>query len=91
LPTRRCIERWPDHAPYGDAHDDAVPHLTIGQDAGVDVLRRAATAVERELPIHQRVESVHLLTGSDEEGSWETLRAFPLAAHVEGEATLRRP
>ncbi len=88
---RRLVERWPDHPPYVGDYDDATPHLTIGQEAGVDVLQRAATAVARQLPITQRVATVHLLTGSDEVGSWSTLRAFPLAAHVEVELTPGRP
>lgn len=70
--------RFPDHRPYGGAHPDPVPHLTIGHDAPVEVLRAAAEAIAPLLPIRTRVTAVHVMHGSPEADSWRTVVALPL-------------
>jgi 2'-5' RNA ligase len=70
---------FPDYPPYGGEHDDPIPHLTIGHDSPVDVLRSAATEVEPQLPIRVSVSTVELLVGSPEPDSWRTIARLPLA------------
>jgi 2'-5' RNA ligase len=72
-------QRFPECPPYGGAFADVVPHLTIGHDAGRDVLAAAGADIEPHLPIRIRVESVRLMAGTEAAGSWHTLAEFPLA------------
>lgn len=76
--TTAVWQRFPDHAPYSGAHDDVVPHLTIGHDHPRDVLADAAAAVSARLPIHASIREVRLIAGSPQPGSWRTLGEFPL-------------
>lgn len=76
--TERVTDRWPEHPPYGGAYSEVVPHLTVGQGAPLDELRRAERDVAAKLPVRSRAESVHLLTGSGEPGSWSVACAFLL-------------
>lgn len=78
--TAAVWQRFPDHPPYGGAFDDVVPHLTIGHDAPVPVLRAAADAVAPHLPIRTRVAAVRLIQGSREPDSWRTVAELPLGA-----------
>jgi 2'-5' RNA ligase len=71
-------QRFPDAPPYGGAHPDVVPHLTIGHDHDPGVLRRAGDAVTPHLPIAVAVHTVRLLHGTDEPGSWTTVAEFAL-------------
>lgn len=72
--------RFPDCPPYGGAHDDPVPHLTIGHDQPLDSLQAAAGAIAPVLPIRARVESVRLICGSEAPDSWATVAELPLGA-----------
>lgn len=76
--TAAVWQRFPHHAPYEGAHDDIVPHLTIGHDHPQDVLSRAADAVSAQLPIHAAIRGVRLIAGSHQADSWRTLCEFPL-------------
>ena len=71
-------ERFPDRPPYGGVYLDLVPHLTIGHDAPVALLRAAADAVRPRLPIRGRVAVAQLIEGSREPASWHTVAEFPL-------------
>jgi 2'-5' RNA ligase len=70
---------FPEHPPYQGEFADVVPHLTIGHDMPVDVLRGAADAIGPRLPIRSRVRTVSLLRGSSEPAAWHTIAEFPLA------------
>lgn len=70
--------RFPDLAPYGGAHADPVPHLTVGHDAPVEVLRAAAEAIGPRLPVRAHVTAVWLMRGSAEAASWQTVAELPL-------------
>jgi 2'-5' RNA ligase len=70
--------RFPDHAPYGGAYVDTVPHLTIGNDVPVGLLRAAADAVRPQLPVRAHVEAARLIEGSREPASWHTVAELPL-------------
>jgi 2'-5' RNA ligase len=66
--------------PYGGAHTDVIPHLTVAHDHPLTALRRAATQVQRQLPIHTTVDRVQLITGRPEPGpAWRTVSEFLLA------------
>ncbi|WP_328473949.1 2'-5' RNA ligase family protein [Actinoplanes sp. NBC_00393] len=75
--THRLAGRFPRAQPYGGQFTDVVPHLTIGHDHPLPVLTAAAAEVEKRLPIHAWVSTVHLLV-SRPDSSWTTLTDFPL-------------
>jgi 2'-5' RNA ligase len=76
-----AVRRWfPQHAPYGGAHADPIPHLTIGHDAPTEVLRAAAGAIAPRLPIRAHVASARLIQGSTEPDSWRTVADLPLGS-----------
>jgi 2'-5' RNA ligase len=77
--TEAVWTRFPRHAPYGGTLPNPIPHLTVGRDAPFDVLRRAARAIQPQLPIQTRVASVRLMHGTAETGSWQTIAELPLA------------
>jgi len=83
--TRAVWAGFPAHPPYGGAHDDVIPHLTVGHDVPVDALRAAAAAIAPRLPVRARVTRAWLLRGSAEPGSWQRVVDLPLAAGT-GEA-----
>lgn len=73
-------QRFPDCPPYGGAHDDVVPHLTIGHDHPREVLDAAADEVSPQLPIHAPIRAVRLIAGTPGQAPWRVLCEFPLAA-----------
>lgn len=78
--TDLVCRRFPETPPYGGAHTDVMPHLTIGRDAPNHELRRAADAVSASLPIHAHIDVVRLISGSPEPDSWHTLVEFALGS-----------
>jgi len=78
--TRAVWARFPAHPPYGGAHDDVIPHLTVGHDVPTAALRAAAAAIEAHLPLRTRVTRAWLLRGSAEPGSWHRVVDLPLGA-----------
>jgi len=75
---RAVWERFPDCPPYGGAHEDVVPHLTIGHDQEAGTLHAAARAIEPLLPVTTQVTEALLMQGSAEPGSWHTIAQLPL-------------
>lgn len=84
--TAALWQRFPQTPPYGGAHPDVTPHLTVGQDAPLPVLRRAAAAVQAKLPVRARVAAVRLVCGSAQPDSWYQLDEFALGAAPVGAA-----
>ena len=79
LLTAALTARFPQALPYEGAFEDVVPHLTVGHDHPVEVLRAAAAGVEPHLPIHARVSSLRLIAPTSAAGDrWTTLTEFPL-------------
>jgi len=77
--TAAVSARFPGLLPYDGAFDEVVPHLTLGHDHPVDVLKAAGEAVLPQLPIRARVDTLRLITGRREPGdSWLTRALFPL-------------
>ncbi|WP_395683499.1 2'-5' RNA ligase family protein [Dokdonella sp.] len=78
--TQRVVERFPSHAPYGGAHAEIIPHLTVAdRDAANAVV--AAAALDARLQTDGAIAStcrrVTLLEHSS--GVWREVRAFDLA------------
>lgn len=72
-----AIEReWPDHPPYGGAHETIVPHLTVAQSEDSALLDRIAADVERQLPIGTRVREASLFVENDV-GHWHEHGRLP--------------
>ena len=81
--TTLASTAYPSCPPYGGAHPDTVPHLTIGHGRGLAELRAAAEAVRPLLPIATEATEVILMAGPNpgrSPGDWHTVASFPLAA-----------
>jgi 2'-5' RNA ligase len=78
--TRSVWRRFPDYPPYGGAHPDSTPHLTIGSVAvaNLESMRRAAVEIQAELPIAARIDHARLVAGSAASDSWRTVAEFTL-------------
>ena len=79
--TTLASTAYPSCPPYGGAHPDTVPHLTIGHGHGLAELRAAAEAVRPLLPIATEATRVTLMAGPDparQPGPWQTVAWFPL-------------
>ncbi|MCW2756914.1 MAG: hypothetical protein JWO46_660 [Nocardioidaceae bacterium] len=70
--TERVAARWPDRPPYGGAHDDVVPHLTIAESH----LEEAEAMVTPGLPFTHHCDRVDLI-GFDG-ARWERVASFAL-------------
>lgn len=66
--TRTIVERFPAYPPYGGAHDEIVPHLTIAQGEG-ELLARVEAGLAGLEPIDARADEVALLERG-EDGVW---------------------
>jgi hypothetical protein len=77
--TRAVGAAFPGYLPYGGAHADPVPHLTIGERpaGGVAALRAAEAAVRPQLPVRAQTNRVWLMTRRSP-GDWRILAEFPL-------------
>jgi hypothetical protein len=79
---RAVVAAFPGHPPYGGAHADPTPHLTVGELrlGSAAELTAAERAVREHLPIRARVDRAFLLAGRPEPGSWRLVTGFPLGA-----------
>lgn len=79
--TAAVAAAFPDHPPYAGAFADPTPHLTIGESAlgGLAALQRTEHELMAALPLHARVERVHLLAATEASDSWALLRDLPLS------------
>jgi 2'-5' RNA ligase len=78
--TKAVWSAFPDHAPYGGAHDDVIPHLTIAERRLGDLaaVQAAERAVQTGLPLSTRIERVLLIAGTQARSSWRILHELPL-------------
>jgi 2'-5' RNA ligase len=77
---QRVVERFPDHVPYGGAHADIIPHLTVAdRDAGNAAVAAAAldALLRADGAIASTCRRVALL--EDSSGVWREVRTFDLA------------
>jgi 2'-5' RNA ligase len=83
LALTAAVQRaFPRYKPYGGAHIDVVPHLTVGQDQPEDLLESAQRAIEPSLPVTARVSAAVLMHGSLEPDSWRVVADLPLGGGV---------
>jgi 2'-5' RNA ligase len=80
--TTAVSTAFPAHPPYGGAHDDVVPHLTVAERrlADLPAVRAAEEAVQTGLPVTTRIDRVLLITGTEAPDSWSLLHQFTLAS-----------
>lgn len=78
--TERVWRRFPECLPYGGAHPEVIPHLTVGSTRLGDrpALERVAAEVPAKLPVRARIGSVRLIAGNTSPGSWRTVTEFAL-------------
>jgi 2'-5' RNA ligase superfamily/Aminoglycoside-2''-adenylyltransferase len=70
--TRALAERWPGHQPYGGAHEEVIPHLTVAYG------EITPSGLVEQLPMTARAEEVWLMSRLD--GRWVRRRNFPLGS-----------
>jgi 2'-5' RNA ligase len=70
-------QEFPDYPPYGGAHDEVVPHLTIAQDPRPDWLDAAARALPAMLPVRDVAREAWLIAHSPA-SPWSTFWRMPL-------------
>lgn len=58
--TASITKRWPEAPPYGGRFDEVIPHLTVADSAGIDVLDDVAATVLRQLPMRTRLAEARL-------------------------------
>ncbi|HEX6919038.1 MAG TPA: 2'-5' RNA ligase family protein [Actinomycetes bacterium] len=78
--TSAVCDRFPGYPPYGGAHPDVVPHLTIGDGDDVRALREAARVVAPLLPLRAEIAAAQVICGSRDPGSWATVAELPLGS-----------
>ncbi len=63
--TTAIVARFPDYPPYGGAHDDVIPHLTIveADDAPLDDIAVGSATM---LPFRHRVTALDVLVESED-------------------------
>jgi len=78
--THAVSAAFPGFLPYGGAHDDVVPHLTVGDRplGGATDLRAAEAELLPALPVRAHVSRVWLMTGATAPGSWRAVAELPL-------------
>ncbi|HSC50868.1 MAG TPA: 2'-5' RNA ligase family protein [Gaiellaceae bacterium] len=76
--TNALEREWPDHPPYGGAHETIVPHLTVAESEDAPLLDRITAEVEPQLPIASRVREASVFV-EDEAGHWHEHGRLPLA------------
>ena len=82
-PIKRMITAlvtlYPDYPPYGGAHDDVVPHLTVADrrdSLDIVLMKRIEQALAPRLPLAARASEVWLMT--ERRKRWTKKARFPL-------------
>ena len=78
--TERLEERFPEFPPYGGAHDEIVPHLTVLHDCADCLCERVAPRLEEQLPLVTEAREVLLFEGANAEPGWVRRARFPLGS-----------
>ncbi|MCL2784885.1 MAG: 2'-5' RNA ligase family protein [Propionibacteriaceae bacterium] len=74
-------DAFPDWPIFGGVYDSYVPHLTVGHNQPVALLREAEADVTGHLPVIQPITAVDLWSGpalASGTGQWRKVRSFPL-------------
>ncbi len=74
-------QAFPQYPPYGGAHPDVVPHLTIAVKETADLadLQSVEQAVQAHLPVVARIARVLLIAGARADNSWRVIQELSLA------------
>ena len=75
--TAALSAEFPDYPPYGGAHDEVIPHVTIVEDPRPDWLAAAERALPAMLPIRD-VAREAVIMAADATGRWSTVWQLPL-------------
>jgi len=75
--TSSIMAAFPDCPPYGGAHLDPKPHLTVGSSLDSTVADTVAEALPPNLPLKTYVDRLTLLV-EDDEGNWTVDRLWLL-------------
>jgi 2'-5' RNA ligase len=76
--TGAIAERWPEAPPYGGMFDKVVPHLTVAQGAGDDVLAEIESDLWSRLPVSTRLTEACLYVFAGER--WQQRARLPFGA-----------
>ena len=74
--TETLVHRWPEFPAYGGAFSTVIPHLTVADHVGADVLDMVDRNVANHLPIRCRATEAWLMC-SDDHGVWSRHEVFP--------------
>jgi hypothetical protein len=74
--TRLLESAFPQYPPYEGKYDELTPHLTIGDGAPPDQLRRADEALRPSFPMVATAKELWLMAGGVEPNSWTVLERF---------------
>ena len=74
--ARRLAERFPEYPPYGGAHDEVIPHVTVAHTEDRRARADAAASVAGSLPIVCNANEVWLM--HEVNGSWQRHTPFRL-------------
>lgn len=71
---------FPQHPPYGGAHHDVIPHLTIAERrlADLPALQAAENDVQSGLPLTTTIDRLVLIAGTQAPRSWSVVGELPL-------------
>ena len=71
---------FPQTPPYGGSITDPIPHLTVADGVSVHLMKEVESIVIAKLPIKAMFDSVSVMVGSPELGSWKTIAEIPLGS-----------
>ena len=83
--TELLAAAFPDYPPYGGAHDEIVPHLTLGL-AAEGVLGRLARSVRACPPFRERIRAIEVIAESGTD-RWHRRWRIPLGPAVQARST----
>ncbi|SCL17787.1 2'-5' RNA ligase superfamily protein [Micromonospora rhizosphaerae] len=75
--TASIVEHWPEAPPYGGAHDEVVPHLTVAGGIDEETLALIEGDVAARLPVQAAVTEARLIAFDGSQ--WATRTRFPFA------------
>ena len=78
--TAALFAQFPEHPPYGGAHDEVIPHLTVAEHDDPDVLSRIEDELDSRLPIEATVSEAQFMEHAPE--GWRVRRRFSLATET---------
>jgi 2'-5' RNA ligase len=79
--ARLLESAFPQYRPYEGKYAEATPHLTIGDGAPLEELRRAEEGLRASLPIVATAKELWLMVGGMEPHSWTVRDRFEFASN----------